>query len=102
MAGSADVESGSRLRQNSEVEFANGNFVSTSLDLKNKSAGDGCRNKTIEKAILRTFRPRTFSRNHVQSRTSRPGTIDVRRPVEPAPTSVGTTVKSVLYQIRGK
>jgi hypothetical protein len=30
-----------RLRENSEIEFANGSFVSTSIDLKNKSAGDG-------------------------------------------------------------
>jgi hypothetical protein len=35
----------------SEIEFANGNFVSTSINLKNKSAGDGCRDKTIEKAM---------------------------------------------------
>jgi hypothetical protein len=42
------VRFGSWLRENSEIEFANGNFVSTSIDLKNKSAGDGCRDKTIE------------------------------------------------------
>jgi hypothetical protein len=58
-----NVGSGSWLRENSEIEFANGNFVSTSINLKNKSAGDGCRNKTIEKAILRAFRARTFSRS---------------------------------------
>ena len=47
------------LRENSEIESANGNFVSPSINLKNKSvAGDGCRNKTIEKTILRTFRAR--------------------------------------------
>src|ERR1700733_711262 len=52
------------LRENSEIESANGNFVSTSINLKNKSVtGDGCRNKTIEKTILRTFRARTFSRS---------------------------------------
>jgi hypothetical protein len=38
-----DVRVGSWLRENSEIEFANGNFVSTSIDLKNKSAGGGCR-----------------------------------------------------------
>src|ERR1700730_14530989 len=27
--------------KNAEIEFANGNFVSTSINLKNKSAGDG-------------------------------------------------------------
>jgi hypothetical protein len=54
---------GSWLRENSEIEFANGNFVSTSINLKNKSAGDGCRDKTIEKTILRAFRARTFSRS---------------------------------------
>jgi hypothetical protein len=50
-----DVYYGSWLRETSEIEFANGNFVTTSIDLKNKSAGDGCRNKTIEKTILRVF-----------------------------------------------
>src|ERR1700704_2668747 len=59
---------GSWLRENSEIEFANGNFVSTSIDLKNKSAGDGCRDKTIEKTILRDFRARTFSRSQGQKR----------------------------------
>jgi hypothetical protein len=54
---------GSWLRENSEIEFANGSFVSTSIDLKNKSAGDGYRDKTIEKTILRAFRARTFSRS---------------------------------------
>jgi hypothetical protein len=51
------------LRENAGIEFANGNFVSTSINLKNKSAGDGCRDKTIEKTILRAFRARTFSRS---------------------------------------
>jgi hypothetical protein len=91
--------------KNPKLKFANGNFVSTSIDLKNKSAGDGRRDKTIGKTILRTFRPRRFSRSHVQKPTSRPGKIDVPRPVEPAPqqrTFVGATVKSVLYQIRRK
>jgi hypothetical protein len=50
--------------------FANGNFVSTSINLKNKSAGDGCRDKTIEKTILRAFRARTFSRSQGQNRKS--------------------------------
>jgi len=50
-----DVCYGSWLRENSEIEFANGNSVTTSIDLKNKSAGDDCRNKTIEKTILRGF-----------------------------------------------
>jgi hypothetical protein len=54
---------GSWPRENAEIEFANGNFVSTSVNLKNKSAGDGCRDKTIEKTILRAFRARTFSRS---------------------------------------
>jgi hypothetical protein len=55
-----DVGFGSWLRENAEIEFANGNFVSTSINLKNKSAGDGCRDKTIEKTILRAFRARRF------------------------------------------
>jgi hypothetical protein len=38
--------------------------------LKNKSAGDGCRDKTIEKTILRAFRARTFSRSQGQKQTS--------------------------------
>ena len=46
---------------------SNGNFVSTSINLKNKSAGDGCRDKTIEKTILRTFRACTFSRSQGHS-----------------------------------
>ena len=58
----AKVSSGSWLRENSEIEFASGKFDSTSINLKNKSAGDGCRNKTIGKTILCTFRARTFSR----------------------------------------
>src|SRR5258707_15344749 len=41
---------------------------STSINLKNKSAGDGCRDKTIEKTILRAFRARTFSRSLGQNR----------------------------------
>jgi hypothetical protein len=66
-----DVGSGSWLRENSEIEFANRNFVSTSINLENKSAGDGCREKTIEKTILRTFRAQTFSRSQGQSRPCR-------------------------------
>jgi hypothetical protein len=64
------------LRENAEIEFANENFVSTSFNLKNKSAGDGCRDKTIEKTILRAFRARTFSRSQGHSRRfdSRPVT----------------------------
>jgi hypothetical protein len=61
---------GSWLRENSEIEFANGSFVSTSIDLKNKRAGDGYRDKTIEKTILRAFRARTFSRSQGQNRKS--------------------------------
>ena len=57
---------GSWLRENSEIEFANGNFVSTSINLKNKSAGEGCRDKTIEKTILCALRARTFSRSQGQ------------------------------------
>jgi hypothetical protein len=62
-----DVRYGSWLRENAEIEFADGNFVSTSINLKNKSAGDDCRDKTIEKTILRAFRARTFSRSQGQS-----------------------------------
>src|SRR5260370_42315847 len=69
-AHTQDVSSGSWPRENAEIEFANGNFVSTSINLKNKSAGDGCRDKTIEKTILRAFRARTFSRSQGQNRKS--------------------------------
>jgi hypothetical protein len=62
------VRSGSWLRENSEIEFANGNFVSTSIILKNNSAGDGSRDKILEKTILRTFCARTFSRSLGQER----------------------------------
>src|SRR5258705_7672012 len=57
------------LRENSETEFANGNFVSTSINLKNKRAGDGCQDKTIEKTIPRAFRARTFSRSQGPKQT---------------------------------
>jgi len=66
----SDVCKGSWLRENSEIEVANGNFVSTSVNLKDKSAGDGCRDKTIEKTILRAFRARTFSRSQGHFRKS--------------------------------
>src|SRR5713226_263279 len=59
---------GSWLRENSEIEFTNGNFLSTSINLENKSAGDGCRDKTIKKTILRALRARTFSRGLGQNR----------------------------------
>jgi hypothetical protein len=65
-----DVRSGSWLRENAEVEFANGNFLSTSINLKNRSAGDGRREKAIEKTILHALRARTFSRSQGQSRKS--------------------------------
>jgi hypothetical protein len=38
--------------------------------LKNKSAGDGYRDKTIEKTILRAFCARTFSRSQGHLQTS--------------------------------
>jgi hypothetical protein len=57
------------LRENAEIEFANANFVSTSINLKNKSAGDVCPDKTIEKIILRAIRASTFSRSQRQKRT---------------------------------
>jgi hypothetical protein len=63
-----DVRCGSWLRENSEIEFTNGNFLSTSINLENKSAGDGCRDKTIKKTILRALRARTFSRGLGQRR----------------------------------
>ncbi len=66
----ANIAFGSWLRENSGIEFANGSFVSTSIDLKNKNAGDGYRDKTIEKTILRAFRARTFSRSQGQQATS--------------------------------
>src|SRR5260370_37322180 len=72
MRRAAQDRYGSWLRENSETEFANRNFVSPSINLKNKSAGDGCREKTIEKTILRTFRAQTFSRSQGQKRKSRP------------------------------
>jgi hypothetical protein len=82
------VRCGSWLRENSEIEFANGNFVSTSINLKNKRAGDGCQDKTIEKTIPRAFHARTFSRSQGQTRKSHclhatsvvPSRADVVRP----------------------
>jgi hypothetical protein len=64
-----DDRFGSWLRENAEIEFANGNFVSPSINLKNKSAVDSCRDKTIEKTILRALRARTFSRSQDPFRT---------------------------------
>jgi hypothetical protein len=61
-----NVRLGSWLRENAEIAFANGSFVSTSINLKNKSAGDDCRDKIIEKKILRAFGARTFSRSQGQ------------------------------------
>src|SRR6266481_9563556 len=75
-----DFRFGSWPRENAEIEFANGNFVSTSINLKNKSAGDGCRDKTIEKTILRAFRARTFSRSQGQNRKYSLRADDVRYP----------------------
>jgi hypothetical protein len=49
--------------------LANGKFVSTSINLKNKSAGDGCQDKTIEKTILRAFRVRMFPHSQGQKET---------------------------------
>src|SRR6266853_341170 len=63
---------GSWLRENSEIEFTNGNFLSTSINLENKSAGDGCRDKTIKKTILRALRARTFSRGLGRNRKYSP------------------------------
>jgi hypothetical protein len=68
--GPVYVGLGSWLRENAEIEFANGNFVSTSINLKNKSAGEGCRDKTIEKTILRAFLARPFLRSQGQRATS--------------------------------
>src|SRR5260370_9938720 len=85
----ADVRSGSWLRENSEIEFTNGNFLSTSINLENKSAGDGCRDKTIKKTILRALRALTFSRGLGQKRKSRPcgGIVALRRLTRSTPTS---------------
>jgi hypothetical protein len=57
------------LRENSETEFANENFISTSIDLKNKSAGDGCQDKTIEKTVLRIRGSGSFLRSQGHFRT---------------------------------
>lgn len=81
IATKRNVPFGSWLRENSEIGFANGNFVSTSINLKNKSAGDGCRDKTIEKTILRAFRAHTFSRSQGHSRPDRAYCSDDRRTI---------------------
>jgi branched-chain amino acid transport system substrate-binding protein len=46
------------------------NAIRQYMNLKNKSAGDGRGDKTIEKTILRTFHARTFSRSQGHSRHS--------------------------------
>jgi hypothetical protein len=53
MAAFADA---THMTPNRNVDFL---IISTSINLKNKGAGDGCRDKTIEKAISRTLRART-------------------------------------------
>jgi hypothetical protein len=68
--GTSDFRDGSWLGENSEIEFTNGKFVSTSINLKNKSAGDDCRDKTKGETILRAFRARTLSPSQGQSPTS--------------------------------
>jgi hypothetical protein len=81
-----NVRSGSWLRESADIEFANGNFVSTSINLKSKSAGDGRWDKTIEKTFLRAFRARTFSRSqghkrkwrHFQNMSAVSRTTDIR------------------------
>jgi len=70
--GRRNVSNGSWLRENWEIEFANGSFVSTSIDLKNKSAGDSYRDKTIEKMLFvraRFHAARVKSRSGGISRT---------------------------------
>jgi hypothetical protein len=79
------VRFGSWLRKNSKIEFATGNFVSTSPNLENKSAGNSCRDKTIEKTILRAFLARTFSRSQGHSRPK--STIPVTSANPPQPDS---------------
>ncbi len=61
-------------------------YLSYAINLKNKSAGDGCRDKTIEKTILRTFRARTFSRSQGHFQTS--GRVRVRS-VHPSTADMG-------------
>jgi hypothetical protein len=66
----ANVRLGSWLRENAEIEFANGNFVSTSINLKNKNAGDGCRDKIMEKQFCALFVRARFHAARVQKRKS--------------------------------
>jgi hypothetical protein len=54
------VCSGSWLPENSEIEFANGNFVSTSIDLKNKSASDSCQEATSQGLVKEAARQPHF------------------------------------------
>jgi hypothetical protein len=56
----SDVAFGSWLCENSEIEISHRKFVSTSSILKNANAYEDCREKTIEKTILRVPRARTF------------------------------------------
>ena len=88
-----DVSKGSWLRENADIEFANGNFVSTSINLKNKSAGDGRWDKTIEKTFLRAFRARAFSRRQGQIRKSGPASGQTALPSR-------TDIISRAYRLR--
>jgi hypothetical protein len=65
-----NVGDGSRLCENSEVEFANRSFHLDIVSLKNKNADDRCQEPTIEKAILCLFGERAFSHSLGQKRIS--------------------------------
>jgi hypothetical protein len=98
------------LRENSEIEFTNGNFLSTSINLENKSAGDGCRDKTIKKTILRALRARTFSRGLGQNRKYSLRADDVRSSPEsglksdigPCPKSAANSGHRAPFCVRRK
>jgi len=64
----SDVCCGSRLCENSEVQFACRRSISISSIWKTNSAGNHCREKTIEKPILRILGSCTFSHSLGQKR----------------------------------
>jgi hypothetical protein len=57
------------LCENSKIEFADRKFVSSFVNCKNNNAGERCREKTIEKTILRVALAGTFSHSLGQEQT---------------------------------
>jgi hypothetical protein len=65
----SDDRFGSRLCENSPVQFARRKFLLNLVNLKTESAGDTYPRKAIEKPVLRFLGSRTFSHGLGRERT---------------------------------